>query len=146
MGAALRPLAEALRQQPVLQAEKTALLLLNPEKGNSQKGYLWAYVSPAGADRAVVLYDCQQGRSGGYARAMLADWQGTLAVDGYAGYRVLFDEAGVKEGAAGRKQQGPVPLSPWKEVKSRPGCRARSPGSAVFQTGPAHAARCGSAR
>ncbi|WP_145504217.1 IS66 family transposase [Yersinia vastinensis] len=101
VGAALKPLADALQRdllrQPVLQADETPLLLLNPEKGHSQKGYLWAYVSAAGADRAVVLYDCQPGRSGTYARAMLDSWQGTLVVDGYAGYRALFDEGSVKE-------------------------------------------------
>ncbi|WP_039992982.1 IS66 family transposase, partial [Serratia odorifera] len=101
VGAALKPLADALRQdllqQAVLQADETPLLLLNPEKGHSQKGYLWAYVSAAGADRAVVVYDCQPGRSGTYASTMLDSWQGTLVVDGYAGYRALFGEGRVKE-------------------------------------------------
>ncbi|WP_414648287.1 IS66 family transposase [Cedecea sp.] len=101
VGGALKPLADALRrdlrQQPVLQADETPLLLLNPEKGKSQKGYLWAYTSAAGSERNIVVYDCQPGRSGEYARAMLAGWQGTLVVDGYAGYRALFDEGGVKE-------------------------------------------------
>lgn len=101
VGAALKPLSDALRRdllcQPVLQADETPLLLLNPEKGNSQKGYLWAYVSAAGSARPVVVYDCQPGRSGAYARAMLEGWQGTLVVDGYVGYRALFDEGGVTE-------------------------------------------------
>lgn len=101
VGAALKPLADALqrdlRKQPVLQADETPLLLLNPGKGKAQKGYLWAYVSAAGAEREVVVYDCQPGRSGQYAQAMLQGWQGTLVVDGYAGYQALFTEGGVKE-------------------------------------------------
>ncbi|MFP9228882.1 hypothetical protein A0E43_09875 [Pectobacterium cacticida] len=44
-----------------------------------------------GADRAIVLYDCQPGRSGHYARDVLEGWRGTLVVDGYAGYQALFD-------------------------------------------------------
>lgn len=45
----------------------------------------------------MVVYDCQPGRSGQYAQAMLQGWQGTLVVDGYAGYQALFTEGGVKE-------------------------------------------------
>ncbi|PHM45576.1 IS66 family transposase [Xenorhabdus miraniensis] len=101
VGAALKPLADALRQallhHAVLQADETPLLLLNTEKGKSQKGYLWTYVSAADAGHPVVVYDCQPGRSGRYARARLAGWQGTLVVDGYAGYQALFEENGRRE-------------------------------------------------
>ncbi|PNK82386.1 hypothetical protein CEQ31_026525 [Serratia odorifera] len=104
-GAALKPLADALRQdllqQAVLQADETPLLLLNPEKGHSQKGYLWAYVSAAGADRAVVVYDCQPGRSGTYAsRCWIAGrvrWSWTaMPLPG------AVRRSRVKEAAAGR--------------------------------------------
>ncbi|NIG88461.1 MAG: transposase [Serratia symbiotica] len=39
------------------------MLLLNPKKGKSQKGYLWVYASAAGSIRPVVVYDCQPGRT-----------------------------------------------------------------------------------
>ncbi|NIG87834.1 MAG: IS66 family transposase, partial [Serratia symbiotica] len=101
VGVALKPLAEDLHrdllQQPLLQADETPLLLLNPGKGKSQKGYLWAYLSAAGSEQSVVVYDCQPGCSGQYAQAMLQGWQGTLVVDSYTGYRALFDKGGVKE-------------------------------------------------
>ncbi|MCP1065579.1 IS66 family transposase [Serratia symbiotica] len=42
------------------------------------------------------MYDCQPWRSSTYAQAMLNNWQGMLVVDGYAGYRALFDEGGVE--------------------------------------------------
>lgn len=44
-----------------------------------------------------MVYDCQPGRSGQYAQAMLQGWQGTLVVDSYTGYRALFDKGGLKE-------------------------------------------------
>lgn len=89
VGAMLKPLADALRrdllQQPVLQTDETPLLLLNPDQGRSQKGYLWAYVCAAGSVWNIRLYSCQSGRSGQYAQAMHSGWTGTLIVDGYAG-------------------------------------------------------------
>ncbi|WP_404273314.1 IS66 family transposase [Yersinia similis] len=95
VGAALKPLAQALHQDllqhPVLQADETPLSILDPGKGKTQRGYLWAYTTALGADRSIVLYDCQPGRSGQYARDVLAGWRGTLVVDGYAGYQALFD-------------------------------------------------------
>ena len=95
VGAALKPLADALHhdllQHPVLQADETPLSILDPGKGKTQRGYLWAYVTAQSAERAIVLYDCQPGRGGHYARDMLEGWSGTLVVDGYAGYQALFD-------------------------------------------------------
>ncbi|MBQ0954559.1 transposase [Serratia symbiotica] len=37
-----------------------------------------------------MLYDCQPGRSGQYARDVLEGWRVTLVVDGDAGYQALF--------------------------------------------------------
>lgn len=95
VGAALKPLADALHhdllQHPVLQADETPLSLLDPGKGKTRRGYLWAYITAQSADRSIVLYDCQPGRSGQYARDVLEGWRGTLVVDGYAGYQALFD-------------------------------------------------------
>lgn len=95
VGAALKPLVDVLHQDllqhPVLQADETPLSILDPGKGKTQRGYLWAYISALGADRSIVLYDCQPGRSGQYARDVLEGWRGTLVVDGYAGYQALFD-------------------------------------------------------
>ncbi|EFW11288.1 transposase, IS66 family, partial [Serratia symbiotica str. Tucson] len=98
------------------------LLLLNPEKGKSQKGYLWVYASAAGSIRPVVVYDCQPWRSGTYAQAMLNSWQGTLVVDGYAGYRALFDEGGVKEAGC------------WAHVRRKFFDQYRANGSPVAET------------
>ncbi len=92
--AVLSPLATALKRdllrQPVLQADETPLQVLDTQKGKAKNGYLWAYVSAAGSERDVVVYDCRPGRAGEYARVMLNGWSGTLVVDGYAGYSALF--------------------------------------------------------
>lgn len=92
--AVLSPLAAALKRdllcQPVLQADETPLQVLDTQKGKAKNGYLWAYVSAAGSERDLVVYDCRPGRAGEYARVMLAGWSGTLVVDGYAGYSALF--------------------------------------------------------
>lgn len=106
VGAALKPLAQALHQDllqhPVLQVDETPLSLLDPGKGKTQRGYLWAYITAQGADRSIVLYDCQPGRSGQYARDVLEGWRGTLVVDGYAGYQALFDSGQALEAGCWR--------------------------------------------
>lgn len=83
-------LHQDLLHYPVLQADETPLSILDPGKGKTQCGYLWAYITAQGAERSIVLYDCQPGRSGQYARDVLEGWRGTL-VDCYAGYLALFD-------------------------------------------------------
>lgn len=59
VGAALKPLAEALHQEllqhPVLQADETPLAILDPGKGKTQRGYLWAYITGSAADRFLRL-------------------------------------------------------------------------------------------
>ncbi|WP_433915332.1 IS66 family transposase [Serratia symbiotica] len=64
--------------------------IFDPGKGKTPRGYLWLYIAAQGAERAIVLYDCQSGRSGQYARDVLEGWRVTLVVDGDAGYQALF--------------------------------------------------------
>ncbi|WP_213991517.1 IS66 family transposase [Sodalis sp. dw_96] len=103
VGAALKPLAERLHhdllQHPVLQADETTLSILDPGKGKTLRGYLWAYVTAHSAEQAIVLYDCQPGRSGQYARDILDGWHGILVVDGYSGYQALFGKTKDQEKA-----------------------------------------------
>lgn len=53
---------------------------------------------------------------------MLNNWQGTLVVDGYAGYRALFDEGGVKEAGC------------WAHVRRKFFDQYRANGSPVAET------------
>jgi transposase len=101
VGVALKPLVERLQtllcEQKVLHADETPLTLLAGKKGTAQRGYLWAYASPAAAEQRMVMFDCQPGRSGGYAQTFLAGFTGTLVVDDYAGYKALFASGEIKE-------------------------------------------------
>lgn len=35
--------------------------ICDPGKGKTPRGYLWLYIAAQGAERAIVLYDCQPG-------------------------------------------------------------------------------------
>lgn len=120
-GACLAPLAAALRDdlrnQRVIHADETPLQVLDTRKGKAVNGYLWTYVSATGSDHDVVVYDCRPWRSGEYARAMLSSWSGTLVVDGYAGYGVLFREGA---GAEGNPSRSPIPEAGcWSHVRRK---------------------------
>ena len=93
----LRPLEQALKAEllknDILHADETTLEVLHePGREAHSKSYMWLYATPASADRAVVLYDYQVGRSGIFAQRYLKDWTGTyLCCDGYAGYHKIPD-------------------------------------------------------
>ena len=101
IGVALEPLVdrvhELLLKQTVLHADETPLTILSAKKGNSTRGYLWAYATPADSDKRIVVFDCQNGRSGQYAKTFLKDFSGTLMVDDYGGYKALFATGQIKE-------------------------------------------------
>lgn len=95
IGVALEPLAdrltELIRQRTILHADETPVQQLDPGSGKTKRAYLWAYRSNAlETGPPIVVFDYQTSRSGVHARAFLADWQGALRVDDYAGYKALF--------------------------------------------------------
>ncbi len=95
IGVALEPLwkrlGEKLRQEAVLHADETPVQQLDPGKGKTQRAYLWAYRSNAlGGGPPIVVFDYQTSRAGVHAANFLANWQGALMVDDYAGYKGLF--------------------------------------------------------
>ncbi len=95
IGVTLEPLwlrlGELLRQGEVLHADETPVQQLDPGQGKTKRAYLWAYRSNAlGSDPPIVVFDYQPGRGGKYVVAFLADWQGALMVDDFAGYQGLF--------------------------------------------------------
>jgi transposase len=90
IGVALEPLwlrlAELLRQGTVLHADETPVQQLDPGRGKTKRAYLWAYRSNAlASDPPIVVFDYQPGRGGKYVAEFLADWQGALMVDEFAG-------------------------------------------------------------
>ena len=102
VGLALQPLADRLQAQllaqPVLHADETPVALLDPKAGKTKRAYLFAYANARheGADPPRVVFQFQTSRSGAHARAFLGDWQGTLMVDDYSGYKASFAQ-GVTE-------------------------------------------------
>ena len=101
IGVALEPLVDRLHElllrQSVLHADETPLTILSAKEGKSTRGYLWAYATTADSKRRSVVFDCQSGRSGQYARDFLKDFSGTFMVDDYGGYKALFATGRIKE-------------------------------------------------
>ena len=97
VGVALQPLvdrlSDLLRERSVLHADETPVPQLDPGNGKTRKAYLWAYRSNDWAPGPPILvFDYQPGRHGVHVRNFLADWQGHLMVDDYAGYKALFTQ------------------------------------------------------
>jgi transposase len=101
----LRPIAERmlflLKQSGKLFCDETGVPVLDPGRGRTKKGYLWAVARDdrawngtieQGSGPPGVVYVYAPGRSGEHARAALAGFSGVLQVDGYAGYNALNDD------------------------------------------------------
>jgi transposase len=94
---ALKPLAvrmlEILKGSPKLFCDETTAPVLDPGRGRTKKGYLWAIARddrPWGsADPPGVVYLYAPGRGGEHAVRHLDGFRGILQVDGYAGYNAL---------------------------------------------------------
>lgn len=93
--ALLKSLFEALKQElltnELLHADETTVEVLHePGRKATAKSYEWLYRTTKGAERPVIIYDYQVGRSGEYVKTFLKDWKGTyLHCDGYSGYKKL---------------------------------------------------------
>ncbi len=88
-------LIELLKGSPKLFCDETRCPVLDPGRGKTKTGYLWAIARDdrpwGGSDPPAVAYTYAPGRGGEHARALLAGFSGTLQVDGYAGYNGLAD-------------------------------------------------------
>jgi transposase len=93
----LRPLhdrlMERLRASPKLFADETTAPVLDPGRGRTKTGQLWAYARDdrpwGGADPPIAAYVYAEDRKSSQPIAHLAGFHGVLQVDGYAGYRAL---------------------------------------------------------
>jgi transposase len=88
-------LFEILKASPKLFADETTAPVLDPGRGRTKTGQLWAIARddrPWGAtDPPGVVYVYAAGRRADHAVAMMKGFTGILQVDGYAGYRSLAD-------------------------------------------------------
>jgi hypothetical protein len=100
----LRPvydrLLEQLKGSAKLFADETTAPVLDPGRGRTKTGQLWAYARDdrpwGGADPPGVAYVYAPDRKAERPRAHLAGFKGILQVDGYAGYRQLADGGDVE--------------------------------------------------
>src|ERR1700738_5087374 len=99
----LRPLHEhllfRLRQRSKLFADETTVPVLDPGRGCTKTGQLWAYAADdrpwGGADPPSVAYVYAPDRKAERPIAHLAGFKGILQVDGYAGYPKLAERGDV---------------------------------------------------
>ncbi len=100
----LRPVHErllmTLKGSAKLFADETTAPVLDPGRGRTKTGQLWAYARDdrpwGGSDPPGVAYVYAPDRKAERPIAHLAGFKGTLQVDGYGGYRVLAERGAVK--------------------------------------------------
>lgn len=83
-------LVAILKASTKLFADETRCPVLDPGRGKTKTGYLWAIARDdrpwGGSDPPAVAYTYAPGRGAEHASALLAGFSGVLQVDGYAGY------------------------------------------------------------
>jgi transposase len=100
----LRPLharlLDELRTAPMLFADETPAPVLNPGRGRTKTGQLWAYARDdrpwGGPAPPAVAYVYAPDRKAERPAAHLQGFRGVLQVDGYAGYRALAEAGQVQ--------------------------------------------------
>ena len=99
----LRPVHERilahLKSSTKLFADETTAPVLDPGRGRTKTGQLWAYARDdrpwGGSDPPAVAYVYAPDRKASQPIAHLAGFKGVLQVDGYAGYRALAEKGDV---------------------------------------------------
>src|SRR5271167_2545243 len=100
----LRPLhqrlLDKLKERPKLFADETTVPVLDPGRGRTKIGQLWAYAADdrpwGGSDPPGVAYVYASDRKAERPITHLDGFKGVLQVDGYAGYRRLADRGDVR--------------------------------------------------
>ena len=95
LGPMVERMAEHLKSGPRLFMDETTAPVLDPGRGRTKTGYLWAMLRDdrpwGGTDPPGVVFGYAPGRSGEHADRMLRGFEGILHVDGYGGYNRLAD-------------------------------------------------------
>ena len=105
--ALLRPLVAALASDvmasDVLHGDDTPVPVLDPGRGKTKTGRLWAYVRderPHGGSRPpAAVYFYSPDRKGEHPAAHLKNFKGVLHADGYAGFGAIFEKGAIAEAA-----------------------------------------------
>ena len=95
LGPVVDRMAEHLKRGSHLYMDETTAPVLDPGRGRTKTGYLWAMMrddrSWGGSDPPGVVFRYAPGRGGAHADRMLRGFEGILQVDGYGGYNRLAD-------------------------------------------------------
>lgn len=107
--------ARSVKASPKLFADETRCPVLDPGRGRTKTGYLWAIARDdrpwGGTDPPGVAYLYAPGRGAEHAVRHLAGFSGVLQVDGYAAYDALGDA---------KRDGGPVTLALcWSHFRRR---------------------------
>ena len=97
LGELVQPLINLLHEQLMTLSylhmdESTLQVLKEPGKSPQSKSYLWCQVS---TERPIVLFHYDPGRGSEVANRLLEGFEGTLHVDGYAGYSAAVRNQGL---------------------------------------------------
>ena len=108
-GAQLQPLVNALTNEllrhDVPHADETPVGMLKPGNMKTHKAYIWTYCTTSFNATRAVVFNFAETRGGENVRSFLRQdgehareqsWTGTLATDGFSGYKATF-ERGVTE-------------------------------------------------
>jgi transposase len=94
-------------------ADATVVLVLDPGRGRTKRGYFWAIARDdrawGGRDPPAVVYSYAPGRGQLHAKALLGDYRGVLQCHGYAAYKRLVDPA--------READGVILAFCWSHVR-----------------------------
>jgi len=102
--ALMAPLVDALKDHVLsadrLHGDDTPVPVLDPGRGRTKQGRLWAYVCdgrPRGdTSPPAVFYAYSPNRKAEHPKAHLKDFRGVLQADGYAGFKDLYVAAGAE--------------------------------------------------
>ena len=84
-----------LRYNIIAVDETTAQVLNEPERGNQQKSYIWAYRGGP-PDKVGVYFEYQETRAAEHPFRLLKDYNGFVMTDAYAGYDWIDAEDGYR--------------------------------------------------
>jgi len=98
LGPVVDRLAEHLKGSTKLFMDETTAPVLDPGRGETKTGYLWALARDdrrwGGADPPGVVYHYAPGRGAEHAATVLDGFSGVLQVDGYRAYKTERDARG----------------------------------------------------
>ena len=93
LGPIVERMAEELKRGDRLFMDETPAPVLDPGRGKTKTGYLWALARDdrrwGGADPPAVVYGYAPGRGAEHAERLLHGFAGVLQVDGYAAYKTV---------------------------------------------------------